>query len=294
VTSDKKWLGYVLYGLVLTIILLYTRFPSDAVQDYFRARALGADPPLALSVDNIGPSIPIGLKFTNARVTLQNSPNRVILEADKLLIKRRLWSLLWGKSQYSFYCMAYEGDMRGKISFDKVPDGGLMDTEMTLEGLHVEDYPYLSHLIGRPVEGTLGGTISYSGPNNSMLAGSGEAQLNLSDGRMELLEPFLTLKSIDFSEMKIDMALKEQKIDITRLALKGQQLQGSLSGTVTLARDVENSTLNLKGKIQPFAALFKNAEAVQNTVALFKERLTEGTLSFEIYGTLKEPSIKFN
>jgi type II secretion system protein N len=183
--------------------------------------------------------------------------------------------------------------VRGKISFDKVPGGGLMDTEMTLEGLHIGGYPYFPDLIGRPVEGRLGGNVSYSGPTSSMLAGSGEAQLNVSDGRVELLQPFLTLKSIDFSEMKIDMALKEQNINITRIALKGQQLQGSLSGTVTLARDLGNSTLNLRGEIQPFAALFKNTEGGVNTVALFKERLTKGTLSFEINGTLKEPSIKF-
>ena len=68
VSKHRNLLGYILYALILTMALLYFRFPSDAVEDYFRAQGNRANPRLDLSVDRIGPLIPYGLKFVKTRV----------------------------------------------------------------------------------------------------------------------------------------------------------------------------------------------------------------------------------
>ncbi len=294
ISEYRKWLGYILYALILTVVLLYYCFPSDAVRDYVQAKGDRANPPLTFSAGRIGPSIPIGLKFMKTEVSLQDAPNSLILKADRLWLKRPLWSLFLGKPQYSFHCIAYKGDVSGTVRFEKdQPQQGFIDMEMALKNIHVGNYPYLSHLIGRPIEGILGGTVSYRGKYSPMLDGSGEANLKLSDGRVELLQPFLTLESIDFDEMEIDMVFEKQGIRVTRLALKGQQLRGTLSGTVALKEEIAKSTLDLSGTIEPFAALFKNTTDAQNTVAFLKERLNKGTLSFSIQGTLGKPKVQF-
>ena len=292
ISKKKEWFGYLLFALIFTVALLYYCFPSDAVRDYFRAMGLRANPRLALSVDRVEPSILVGLKFIKTKVALEDTPDRVILTADRLLIKPHLLSLLLGKSKFSFHCAAYQGDVSGSVLFKKDPKTGFIDTEIALSNIHVGDYPYFSYLIGRPLEGTLGGTISYSG-HNLMLDGSGKANLRLSDGKVHFVQPFLTLESIDFNEMEIDAVLKKQKINVTRLELKGEQLQGTLSGTITIKEQLDQSSLDLKGTIEPFAALFKSNPEIQDTVAVLKQRLGQGTLSFVIRGTLKEPLIKF-
>lgn len=292
ILKRKAWFGYPLFVLILTGALLYYLFPADAVRDYFQARGRRANPPLALSVDHVTPSVPIGVKFTRTKVALEDMPSRVILDADRLLIKPKLLSLLLGKSQFSFLCEAYQGDVRGSVHLKQEPEVGF-DTKIALRNIRIGDYSYLSHLLGRPLKGTLGGTISYSGQYKPMVDGSGEANLTLSDGSFELLQPFLTLKSIDFSEMEVEMALAKERLNLTRLELKGKQLQGTLSGTITLREEFAQSSLDLKGTIEPFAALFKSNAGMQNTVAIFKQRLTEGTLSFVIRGTVKEPKIEF-
>jgi hypothetical protein len=70
-------------------------------------------------------------------------------------------------------------------------------------------------------------------------------------------------------------------------------LKGTLSGTISLKKNFAKSTLNLKGRIEPFASLFKNVEGLSNAVRLFKKRLRRGTLGFIIHGTIGEPKIKF-
>jgi type II secretion system protein N len=293
ISNYKKWLGYLLSALILTVVLLYYRFPSDAVRDYLQAMAERANPRVVLSLDRVKLRLPIGLKFVETEVALKDMPDSIILKADSLLLKRELWSLLQGESKYCFDCLAYKGNVSGCVHFNKDGTGGFIDTEIELRNISIGDYAYLSHLIGRHVEGTLGGTVSYGGPYNLLMDGSGEANLRLSDGKVELVQPFLTLESIDFSEMEIEMALKKKKINVTRLELKGQQLHGTLSGTITLKKEFAKSGLDLKGTIEPFAALFKSTAGILDTVRFFKQRLEGGTLSFVILGTLGEPKIEF-
>lgn len=293
ISKHKKWLGCVLYAVILTVGLLYFRFPSDALKDYFQAKGNRASPPLNFSVDRIKPSMPLGLKFAKTGVSLKDSPHSLILKADRLLIKPSLWSVLGGERKYSFHCIAYKGEVSGNIDFQKDQAAGFIDTKMSLRNIHLGDYVYLANLMGRSVRGTLGGTISYRGQYKLILNGSGEANLSLADGRVELAQPFLTLEAIDFDAMEINMVLDKQSIKVARLEFKGPQLQGTLSGTISLKREFAESILDLRGTIQPFAALFTRPADAQDTVAFLRERLDEGTFTFMIQGTMGNPEIKF-
>jgi type II secretion system protein N len=293
VSNHKNLFGYILYGLVLTAVLLYLRFPSDAVEDYFQAKGGRANLPLTLSVDRIGPVIPFGLKFLKTRVSLRDSPNSLILKADRLSLRPSLLSLLGGKPDYSFRLAAYRGDTSGNIRLGQNGETASVDAQIELKNVDFGEYTYLQKLIGRTVTGTLSGTIKYNGQYRPMLDGSGEAKLSLSEGMVELAEPFLTLKSIDFDELEIDMVLNKQKINVGRLEFKGRQLQGKLSGTITLRKALAESVLSLSGTIEPFAALFESAEGMQETVAFLRGRLDQGTFTFMIEGTLGQPKIKF-
>jgi type II secretion system protein N len=293
VSKHRNVLGYILYGLILTGALLYLRFPSDAVENYFRAKGEQVDPPLTLSVKRIGPLIPYGLKFVKTQVSLRDAPDSLILKADRLSLRPSLLSLLGGKSDYSFYCAAYKGDTSGSVRLWQDEKARSVDTEIELTNVDLGEYAYLRELIGRTVKGTVSGTIVYNGQYRPRLNGSGKANLSLSEGMVELAEPFLTLQSIDFDELEIDMVLEKQKIDVGRLEFKGKQLQGKLSGTITLRKALAESVLSLSGTIEPFAALFESAEGIQETVAFLRGRIDKGTFTFMVEGTLGHPKIKF-
>jgi len=293
ISKNKKYLGYLLFALILTVALLYYRFPSDAVLDYLQATANTADPRIVLSVDRVEPRLPIGLKFGKTEVSMKDMPDGVILRIDSLLLRPGLWSLLRGKPEYCFHCVAYKGDLVGCVYIEKDRTRGFIDTEIELRNILIGDCAYLSHLIGRHIEGTLGGTVSYTGRHNLLMDGSGEANLRLSHGRVELLQPFLTFESIDFNEMEMEMVLKKQQINLTRLELKGQQLHGTLSGVVTLKEKFAKSSLDLRGTIEPYAESFKGKGGAHDTLKLLKHLIKNGTVSFVIHGTLGEPRIEF-
>ena len=292
-SKNKKWLGYIFYCAILAVGLLYYRFPSDALRDYMQIRANNLNTPLVLSIDRIKPWPPIGLRLGKAEISFKEKPAKKIFRADNLVVRPKAWSFLKGKGKYCFECLAYGGDIKGCVLFEKYDMAAPFNTEIELKDIRIGNYEYLRDLLGRHVDGILNGTISYNGQQKDLMNGVGEANLRLLDGRVELSLPLLSLGSIDFNEVKIDMDLKKRKINLTRLELEGPQLKGTLSGTISLKKNFPKSTLNLKGRIEPFASFFKNVEGLSDAVRLFKKRLRRGTLGFIIHGTIGEPKIKF-
>ncbi len=293
ISRNKGWLGYTLYCIILTAALLYYRFPSDALAGYLRTRINKFNAPLSLSIDRIKPWPPFGLKFGQTGISLKDRPGIEIFRTDSLLVSPEAWSFLKGKRKYRFKCLGYGGSARGCISFDENSTAAPFTTEIALENIRIGTLRYLKDLIGRDVDGILSGTISYSGQGKDLMAGTGEASLKLLEGRVELLFPILSLGSIDFHEVSMDMALKGQNINLTRFDLKGPQVRSTLSGTIGLKRDLGRSTLELKGRIEPFASIFKNAGGLRNTMRLLGKGLKKGAFSFIISGTIREPKIRF-
>jgi type II secretion system protein N len=251
ISRNKRWLGYISYCIILAIGFLYYRFPSDALRDYLQARASNFNAPLFLSIERIKPWPPFGLRFGQAQVSLKQKPARKVFGAESLLISPEPWSFFRGQSKYRFECLAYGGGLSGYIHFKESSTSGPFDTEIELKDIRIGTYGYLKDLIGRKVDGILSGTVYYSGEQRDLMDGNGGASLRLLDGRVELLLPILRLESIDFNDVKMDMVLKKQKINLTRLELEGPQMKSSLSGTVSLNKDLAKSTLDLKGSLEP-------------------------------------------
>lgn len=293
--KNKKWAGYLLYGVILMGGLLYYRFPSDALRNYLLTNASRVEPRLVLSIDRIEPSLFFGLKFPETQLSFKGKPERVLFRAEDLLIRPKVWSLLQGDFRFDFHSLAYKGDLKGYVDFNKNSVTGHFDTVIELKNIHIGDYKYLRDLIGRHVEGTLGGTLTYNGAYNLLMDGTGEVNLRLTDGRMENLNlhPLFNFESIDFKAMEIAMVLKKRTINLIRVELKGDRFNGSFSGTIRLKKGFAKSNLEIKGTIKPSAAFLKSVAGSANIMRFIKQRMKKGSLSVAINGTLGEPKINF-
>ena len=292
IRKNQKWLGYVLYAVIIVAGLLYLRFPSGLIKDYLETRGERSHFPFSVSIGQVSPSLPFGLKLHETRVSQRANPNKIVFRADRVSIQPTIGSLLVGKLNLCFEGLAYDGVLKGCAHFTEESLQAPFATSIVIKDIRMGKYD-LPSLIGRHVKGSLDGTITYNGKNNLFIEGSGEADLRLSDGSVELLQPILTLESIDFSQVSIKMALQNRKINLTQVALEGPNMRGTLSGIISLQKEIGKSRLDLRGTIEPFSDFFKSLPGTRDTVKLFQRRLKRGTLSFIIRGTLTEPSIQF-
>ncbi len=281
----------MLYGIILTVGLLYYCFPSDAFRDYIQASASRINPRLLLSVGNVRPSFLFGVKFLRAELSQKVDPDMGFFMADSLLIRPEIWSFLRGKSRYYFNCRAYGGDLKGHVRF--LGDGlkPPIAASVKLRDICIDHYAPLSTLIGRHVKGALGGTITYGGQDDLLKKGVGEANLRILDGSMQLLQPFLNLESIDFDELRAKLVLKNRKIDLSHVRLEGRDIKGTLSGTISLKKQFMKSGLDLKGTIEILPTVFLEGDESSLDTGMFSEQPLE--TPFSISGTIAEPKFKF-
>ncbi len=292
IQKNRKWFGYVVYAVLVAAVLLYFLFPSEALKDYLETKAGKSGSSFDLSIGQVSPSLPFGLKLLKTQVTQNAKPRGVLFRADALSVRPAIGALLRGKWKLCFKGLAYDGVLKGCTDFSEKSLQPPFSTSMTFRDIRMDKYD-LPSLMGRHVEGTLNGTVTYEGKNNLFIQGLGEADLRLTDGRLELLQPILSLDAIEFKEVSIKMVLKDGKINLARADLQGPNMRGTLSGIIHLKKDLSDSRLELRGTIEPFADFFKSLSGTRDTVRLFRQRLNRGGLSFIIRGTLKEPSIQF-
>ena len=290
--KHKKWFGYSFYGILLTMALLYYRFPSDALRDYLKASFVRINPQIVLSIGKVFPFFPFGMKLMETQLSLKEEPEILLFRANSFFVRPHLWSFLQGQSNYRFKCQAYGGTLKGSIHFLENRLGTPFNTSMTLKNIHIDKNTFLPNIMDGHLEGVLEGTIRYSGQNNLMREGMGEVNLKLSDGSTDLLQSILGLESIDFKEFFIKMVLKKQIIDLSNTELKGVSMHGMLSGFIGLKEEFLKSSLDLRVTIEPFAGIIKSLERGGDSLQSFKQRLKRGKLSFIIRGTMGDPRIQ--
>jgi type II secretion system protein N len=250
------------------------------------------NPNLLITFERMSLSFPLGLKFAQAELHVQRTPEEAVFKTKEVIIRPKIWSLISRKPEYCFICMAYDGNITGCINSQKDDRGTLYRYSFTLNDIHIDDNsPLPSDIKGR-LEGVLKGSITYSGRYINDPDGTGEASINLSNGSFKLAEPVLDIKAIDFKEVLIKMTLKDQKLNISNAELKGDSILGQASGSINIKDPIQNSRLNIKGTIEPTATIIQKSTNAKDAALFLKQLMKNGKISFTIQGTIDKPSFR--
>ena len=288
-----KWPGYILYGIFLTTGLLYYRFPSDTIKTYLESAVFRANPRIILSMKGLRPGFPPRVDLENVTISLKETPQKPLVRAKDMAIMPAVGSFLSGTYEYHVDAHAYQGDIKGRVCFERHDMKSPFKASVTLKGIQVGRHPHLPPLVGRDVSGVLEGQIDYAGQRDRLIKGAGQGTLVISDGRVELLQPVLGLTSLDFNRLSMKMVLKDRKIALTDVELEGGAVKGELSGTITLRSDFWRSRLDLKGTMEPLGGILGNIKADASALRFLRQGLKKLNRSFVIRGTFRDPEFKF-
>lgn len=285
-----KYASYTLYALFVAVVLLYIHFPSEAFQSYLSRTGAKMDPPVSFKTGALDASFPPGLQFVNPVFSLKKRPETAFFKARQLSVSPGIASLLLGNTTWFFDAHAYGGTLHGHILPGK--NGKIDDFTLSLENVRIHEYTFLPKF-GGDLAGNLRADINYKGPPDRIESGEGAGDILISEGKIDLKDPFLGLKTIPFGELKARFALKKGNLNLTSVSLDGKGFQGSLTGTIRLNRILERSQLNLRGTIEPIADYLETLKGGPALLNLFKGGRTGMKRSFVIQGTFRSPKFRF-
>jgi type II secretion system protein N len=288
----KKWIGYALYGIILTFALLFYRFPSDALTDYLQAAVRSRNPDLSITFKKASLAFPLALRLTGAELFLQKNPENVLFQTNEIIIRPKIWSMFSKNPEYRFTCNVYDGTITGSINLQKNGQEPAFKSSVEFKNIQINDKSPLPAIIKNYIGGVLEGALTYSGGDLFDPKSEGEASLTLSKGAFKLATPILNISNIDFKEVVIKANLKDQLLNISDINLKGDSFLGQASGAITLKNSFKKSLVGFKGSIEPTAVSVQKSAGGDAAQLLLKQSLKKGKLSFIIQGTIDKPSFR--
>jgi type II secretion system protein N len=241
----KKALWFALYGILITLIFLYLLFPSDIAKSRLEDAVNSSG--FVLKTDSLGPALPFGLKMKNT-IFSSGSMANIYFQGQLLDLQFNPISFFQKNKTIGLSGKAYGGNFSGRfglVSFSNIypPE----DVKLKLQNIDLGQYTFIKTLMGREITGKTSGSLIFNNAAGGNLSGTIDIVLN--GGTFALAEPFLGLNRIDFNRAEIQAKIKNGSIILDKLKITGPQLDCLLSGEITLADDLKNSQLNLKGEM---------------------------------------------
>ncbi len=265
--KTKRWITYTIYGILITLLFLYLRFPSDSASNYIRSTFLDDNPAVILSFDSATPCIPPGLRLSNVEISLANKPDAVF-RTGTVTVRPALTKLLNGKVSLLMNTDAYGGEMRIGIHFaNRFRVEGPVRINACFNNINLGKCSPFHAAAGRQIGGTLSGTFSYDGRSDRITGGTGSAHFSLVDGSIQLLKDIFSLSEMNFDTMEADLILKNRTLTLKSLEMTGKEFSGSFSGRIFVREEIMRSRLSLKGTIRIHAINRDISTSLNGTIA---------------------------
>lgn len=290
VAKNKKWLGYALYVVLITLALLYYLFPAQAFEEFANNSIRRIHTDLGFEAAGIGPSLPAGLQINNGRIFFRKSPGTPVFEAESMDIRPQILKLMRGDYRLDLAGTAYRGDLNGSLQAENM-DGGSFDASLAFEDIDIAEYLFLTEKLPYSLHGKLNGDVIYAKDSAKSAAG-GEADLHLTDGKLQFQNPIFGIGSFDLLKIDLGLQLNDTEVTVVKAELSSPEVKASMTGTIQLHSDINRSQLNLKGTLEPLAEFFKKYPEIRELLKSMKKRVKRGQYFFAITGTLGEPKLK--
>lgn len=284
--NTRKWLPYFIVILCAAAFFVYYLFPSDTVKKYITNHLNRAYPEIDIKIGYIKPVFPPGLRLYNVNFYHMNNAS---LEAEQIKIVPGMLSLFGSKTIFFFKGRTYQGILKGRGEFTKNGPARLVTMDGKLSGIRIKEISAIKQMTGHNMSGRLDGNFIYRSDKGS--EGTLEASLVVSDGELDLSAPFLTLERIPFRKITAELTMKNRKIELNRCIIKGDQMDGSISGSVTLKQPPGKSYLKLLGTINAHPLFLEKLGKDIPTDLLPKKIFGKNGVHLRIYGTLDKPRL---
>jgi type II secretion system protein N len=285
----KKVIGYFLWAMVLTMVLVIWRFPYESLQEKLEAVA-SASLGFKFDLTDMSLTIPPGVKFAKCTVRSMDLESKSLFEATKVHTRFKLLPLLKGDLAFTFRSQAYGGSLSGDFRLAPIHNFENYRMRVWAQTVSLEGQTGLSLLLDRPLEGEISGEIELEGVVGDLVHSVGGGNFKLVNGSCPIDSPYLKARTLEGLEVAATIELSDGNLKINDCQFNGKGFKGTVTGEVRLQPGLSSSVLNLAGRGQVEAELI-DLPADKGRVA--EAFLNRGKpLPFKVRGTIAEPRLQ--
>lgn len=286
--SSPRLLLYVIYALVLTLALLYIRFPAQKFKIFCEKQVEQFFTDTSCSIAHIGYGFPASIIFEKVKIGKMEGEQQSIFVVDQLKIRPgiKFWNTIkiGGK--------LYSGTLRTYLIFDRVEKNYRL-ADIVLNNLNLDEIAKDQGIVNRKIIGNLGGSGHFQAQWTTPKKGQGKAQIKISSGSLEFLQPVLSLPALQYDQISFDMSYTEQ-LEIKTGKIKGTDVNAEFEGNVNIMSSLLTSRVNLSGLLEPRREFLQTHPLEAKMVKQYAARYKKSALPFKLGGTVSNPTFRFS
>lgn len=246
----KRFSLYFIFGVFITSLFLYLRFPADIFKDYITDRIKGFYPNAALSIGDLQLDFPPAIVIN--KLYLKPTPHSSSINVEKIRLSPDPGKLFQGKSTLLFDGRTFGGRFNGELNSDQFFDVTRPQTaEIKFENINAETIEQIKEVLGHQITGRLKGKLTFQNKGKTLVEGGGRLDFTLLNGSYPLLYSALGIDKLDFTSIEGQLDLADRNIKLSKLSLNGDKIRCTLNGDIIIDANVfTNSKLNLTGVIE--------------------------------------------
>ena len=284
------WIAYPVFYLLSFLLFAYLTFPFDQLRDRVIVafaedqRKSGGD--MQLEIDRLSSYWFTGIEAQGVRLIsapapkddgTKGPPSEILIESARGRVA--ILPLLIGNVTINFAAELLGGSIEGSTT----KDGEDRHINLEVTDLAVGRVDPLVQLVGLPLTGQLNGTVELSIPEGKLSKATGAidmtiTDLSVGDGKTKIKDA-IALPRMVVGELKLACDIAEGRVNVTKLAAGGYDLDFSADGKITLRDKFAESQANLYLKFK-FSDKYKTKD--DKTKALFGAPGSKAPALFEI------------
>ena len=282
-----KYVGYVLFTLLMIVYFLFLTFPYDAVKDRYLAQQTQGMP-YRVSIDKIRATPFLWILATGVDVSETEKDPISVLKLREVRFRPSLFRLLMGKLAFRFKASLYGGKVRGSAGKGKEA----VDLALHWQNIALARLPVEARLPGAKLEGKLNGEMDLRMriEGNRWVPGDGTLTARLTEGSVKDLQvQGFALPGLEGITGQGEITLAQNRATVDTLTMKADVLAFGLEGKMDIAKSLITSPLNLKGKIKLSGTLASQYQPMLS--GFLRKQDKDGFYVFSIRGTLGSPRL---
>lgn len=282
-SRSKTILLYVGVVLAATAAFLYLRFPTDTVKDFISAQISQAAPDVKLDIETLSPNFPAGVTLENVDLAYQN---QLLFTAEQAKISTRPTSLISAQKSISYDLATSGGQIKGRAVIRSDGNGPGVDVKANVKSIQLKNIPAIEAFSGYNVSGILDGSVNVNGSGRN---GSAQTAFTISQCVIELAQPFFGIAKLNFQLIDAELAMNGQRVIVKKCDLNGEEVDGRITGSLTVRQPYGRTRLNLSGVLKPQPAFNAKLSKMIPVALLSGTNIQRKGIPFKITGTLDKP-----
>jgi type II secretion system protein N len=280
----KVGLSFVFVGLLLFFTL--TKLPQAKITALIQGLVQAQLDPYGIYLTDHGRELSIwkGFQYRLIQPTLE-LPDMTHVDLEEIVVSPKWSALLSGKAGASVEIIQSKNSM---LQLEGTIRGDLVDATINIQSMDLGKFGVLAFAAGLKGSGQLNGNIHIEGHLADLPSLAGNINLKLANIRIEEGKVFfLSIPDILISDGTIDTQISNGKVLIKNFQIgrPTDDIRTSVTGDVTLNRNINSSNLNLRAVIG-FSDKVKQKLSMLDAV-MSEAKQPDGQYVYKLTGTLQ-------